>query len=202
METTPTLRSLEASPYILALCKSIRADIEPYWIKVEPVETAQLNECFYNVRIHCNSYGGQEVCGWIIWFRPNQFVMAEAHAIWKDINGHEFDITPKADAETKILFLPDETVVFVGQPIPSKYLACTNSLLVKRFIELKKHFEIFCSNFSGVPMSVEIGKMVSKLEIQINEINSQLNLSTERNLPCPCQSELKYKKCCGRHDWF
>ncbi|WP_416386047.1 SEC-C metal-binding domain-containing protein [Anaerocolumna aminovalerica] len=36
--------------------------------------------------------------------------------------------------------------------------------------------------------------------LRLMEIEQMLNHRVGRNDPCPCQSGIKYKKCCGKYD--
>ncbi len=44
----------------------------------------------------------------------------------------------------------------------------------------------------------ELQRKLLPLASRRQELMAQLNRKTERNEACPCQSGLKYKKCCGR----
>lgn len=50
--------------------------------------------------------GGTIRFGWIIWEMPDVLLTAEFHAVWRDANGKLFDITPKPQHETSIVFAP------------------------------------------------------------------------------------------------
>jgi hypothetical protein len=130
--------------------------------------------------------------GWMIWIRPNILLNAAAHAIWVSETDEKLDITPKY--EDKILFLHDDTLAFSGYRIGSKYKALTASPLVEEFIRLlEKQSEIISQTATTqVHLSYPLG-----LSERLNEINLTFNRKAGRNEQCPCQSGLKYKKCCG-----
>ena len=64
--------------------------------------------CQMNVNHRVLNEGGERVDGWMIWESP-AFVDAESHAVWRDADGNLIDLTPRADNEPEILFLPDPT---------------------------------------------------------------------------------------------
>ena len=50
--------------------------------------------------------GGTIRFGWTIWEMPDVLLTAEFHAVWCDAKGSLFDITPKPQHETHIVFAP------------------------------------------------------------------------------------------------
>lgn len=71
----------------------------------------QPGQCHLNVRAYVEDHGGTPVYGWIIWESPIH-LEAEFHCVWEDPHGDLWDITPRADAEQLILFLPDPKRAF------------------------------------------------------------------------------------------
>jgi hypothetical protein len=53
--------------------------------------------------------GGSIRFGWIIWEWPGVLLTGEFHAVWVDPAGQLIDITPKPHAETRIVFVPDQS---------------------------------------------------------------------------------------------
>ena len=54
--------------------------------------------------------GGIIVFGWTIWEWPGAMLTAEFHSIWRSPSGDLFDITPKPQGESEIVFVPDLTI--------------------------------------------------------------------------------------------
>ncbi|MCR6496278.1 hypothetical protein LJB71_08640 [Thermomonas sp. S9] len=84
------------------------------YLPVNPEAGAVVNECFPNVQAKLERDGGQMLCGWQVWEWPHVLVEAEFHAVWKSPAGALVDITPKAQNETHILFVPDPRLSYQG----------------------------------------------------------------------------------------
>ena len=162
-------------------------DAAPEYVPVATQEWSLPNECFPNVEHVIQEKGGQQVNGWAIWQWANILVEAEAHSVWRSPEGELIDITPHVNGENEILFLKDDDMVYKGNPIASIRLALTSSKLVAEYIGLMNERDRI--------MSCSIPK---PLWDRIEEINVMLHEDVRGNEFCPCQSGLKYKKCCGR----
>lgn len=81
--------------------------------QVSPLYMARF--CQLNTNHRVKNSGGGRVDGWMIWEHRN-FAEAEAHSLWRDLNGELVDLTPRVDSEAEVLFLPDPSakVVRVG----------------------------------------------------------------------------------------
>lgn len=188
-ETTPS----RVTEKILELCSGIVPDQAPEDVSVEVQEWSLPRECFPNVARMVQEHGGQQINGWVIWQWTNILVEAEAHSVWQSPEGKLVDITLHEGGEKKILFLRDDTVVYSGKPIGSIRQPLTGSPLVAELIQLMNERDrIICASSKG---GCEISE---SLLVRIIEIQSILKTKVGRNDPCPCQSGLKYKKCCGR----
>ncbi len=53
--------------------------------------------------------GGSIVFGWTLWEWPGAMLTGEFHSVWRSPDGDLFDITPKPQGETDIVFVPDLT---------------------------------------------------------------------------------------------
>src|SRR5688572_11887872 len=93
--------------FVFLLARKIGAESDPVWVPVRPENGALPNECFYNLPDHIKKHSGSTQYGWTIWQCANLFVEGEFHAVWVSPKGEWIDITPKADGETRILFVPD-----------------------------------------------------------------------------------------------
>lgn len=103
------------------------------------------------------------------------------------------DITPHDCGEREILFLRDDKVVYSGKPIGSIRQPLTGSPLVAKLIGLlNERDRIMCAS---ADRAYAIPK---EMYLRIMQIQEMLHMEVGRNDPCPCQSGLKYKKCCGR----
>ena len=144
--------------------------------------------------------GGRQINGWTVWQWANVLIEAEAHAIWESPEEKLIDITPHDYGEKEILFLRDCNMVYSGQSIGNIRLALTDSPLVAEFITISEQVEaIMCSYKPGteIPL-VELQRRLLPLKGRSVAIMRTLNQKVGPNAPCPCQSGLKYKKCCGR----
>lgn len=195
----------EINDKVIAFCHSISTKSEPQLIKVIPAPNARLGFCGDNVNKQIIEYGGKFEYGWIIWYMPNIVFEAEAHSIWIDVNGEKHDITPHEE-ETKgnILFLPDDeniehlTKMYNKFPL-NRNQSCTNSPLVKEYLALvnKASSVYFEKGNSGFPIEEAISAVCSRTEVnRFKEIITIFGQKVGRNEMCPCQSGIKYKKCC------
>ena len=174
MTTTPK----EINKGILDFCKAIDPTTKPVFLELFPVEGYELGECYGNVEKHIEKNGGNIQYGWIIWETPDVLLDAEFHAIWVSDKEKYIDVTPKADREQNILFLPDSKRTFTGEElIDNIRKSLVDNEYTRQIIEnAKKGFEIKNKAYKVFLKGKErkIGK----------------------NEPCPCGSGKKYKRCC------
>lgn len=188
-ETTP----IRVTDKIMELCSGIVPDAVPEYVPVAAQEWSLLSECFPNVQKMVRKNGGQQVNGWAIWQWTNILVEAEAHSLWQSPEEKLVDITPHDSGETNILFLRDDTVVYSEKPIGSIRQPLTGSPLVAELIRLMNERDrMLCASSEGMC------EIPESLLVRIMQIQMLLHMEVGRNDPCPCQSGLKYKKCCGR----
>lgn len=114
---------------------------------------------------------------------------AEAHAIWESPDNQLIDITPHVPAEKQILFLLDDTVVYIGTPIPSHRQALTNSPLVAELITLYNKKDEIAATCTVATYEIPI-----EMYKRIIELQERFHRKSNRNASCPCGSGLKYKK--------
>lgn len=197
-ETTPA----RITDKILELCNQVVPGREPEYVPVEVQSGSLPNECFPNVERMVSEYGGRQVNGRSIWQWANILVEAEAHAVWENPEGKLIDITPHDNGEAEILFLRDETMVYAGRSIGNIKLALTDSPLVAELLDLTKKTEnIMCEYEPGTEITViELRQRLGPMAIRQKMIMEKLYQRVGRNDPCPCQSGLKYKRCCGRDE--
>lgn len=188
--TTPRI----ITPQIRELCQSI-SKYEPVFVPVVADPKSLINECFQNVDTYVKEHGGQRVLGRSIWQRANVLIEAEAHAVWKSPTGDMVDITPHTNNETSILFLVDHQMTYSGNCIPNIRKALTSSPLVAEFIGLFNERDRIASE-----SPLNTFSLPTYMVRRMMEIEQVLNQRVGRNDSCPCQSGLKYKKCCGKYD--
>lgn len=195
-ETTPA----KITGKIMELCSGIVPDVQPEYVPVAVQEWSLPSECFPNVERMVRENGGQQVNGWAIWQWANILVEAEAHSVWRSLEGELIDITPHDNEEGQILFLRDDSMVYSRQSIGNVRLAITGSPLAVELVDLGNKIDaVMCSYAPGteIPLS-ELWRRLLPLKERREAIVRMLNQKAGRNDPCPCQSGLKYKKCCGR----
>lgn len=182
-----------ADPEVLAFCNSLVPNTIPILVSICPWGKALPQECFENVARYTREYGGQRILGWRPMRWANIMVEAEAHAVWCSPTGELLDITPCEQSTS--LFLPDPALEHTGYSHANVRQALTASGLVADLIDIADQLD-------RLRMSVKPGEpyeVPSTLVSQYKQILSVLqNTDVERNAPCPCQSGLKFKKCCGR----
>ena len=154
---------------VMELCSGIVPDAGPGYVPVEVQGWALPGECFPNVGRMVRERGGQQVNGWVIWQWANILVEAEAHSVWRSPEGKLADITPHDNGEKEILFLKDDDMAYRGNII---------------------------ANIGETPGKEHL--IPQPLWARIEEIKAMLHEEVKGNEFCPCQSGLKYKKCCGR----
>lgn len=190
-EIAPTI----LDPDLLKLCAAVAPASTPLLVPVIPFEGAVPGECFANVNAYIAQHGGQRKLGWRLMRWANIMVECEAHAVWESSTGVLLDVTPYSQAQS--LFLPDPSLTYNGYTIPNHRMALTDSPLVKELIELSNEKDILYSAVpAGQPITIEGDSM--QLHARLAQLLLVLKTDVGRNEPCPCQSGLKFKKCCGR----
>jgi len=188
-ETTPA----KVTDKIMEMCSGMVTGVAPVYVPVKAAGWSMMNECFPNVQRMVREQGGQQVNGWAVWQWANIAVTLEAHAVWESPEGKLVDITPHDCSEKEILFLRDGSMVYSGRPIGSIRQPLTGSPLVAELIGLlNERDRIMCASAD------RIYALPKEMYLRIMQIQGILHTKVGRNEFCPCQSGLKYKKCCGR----
>ena len=188
----PEIFPVKMDPELIVFCKEFFIDVHPILVPIHPWSEAKPNECFDNVDKYISKHGGKRLLGWRLMRWANIMIEAEAHAIWQSPIVNLIDITPTNQFES--LFLLDSSMKYNGHPIPSLRKALTGSNLVSQYIDNLNCLDILRSNSKAhtqfdVPTS---------LFMQLREAHAIFKTDVGRNDLCPCQSGLKFKKCCGR----
>lgn len=190
---TTTPRELTAS--ILNFCSSISRDSTPIYLPVPSSGSEdEYQNCFENAEKKVQEHGGKQILGWIIWIFPNIMMEAEAHAVWQTPDGNLVDITPQRDGEREVLFLEDSSLHYEGIPIRNIRAALTKSPLALEFIAICNQINELQQKPIGTCVSIPTNLLIRK-----EELLTIFYKKVGRNEFCPCQSGLKYKKCCGRY---
>lgn len=121
------------SEEIEQFCEAVAAGQKPVLVPVVPQAEAVVNRCHVNVADHVKRHGGAPAFGWIVW-QSDVLLHAEFHCNWSDPSGALIDITPKADGEKAVLFLPDPNTRWAGRLVPSRRTARLKNPLIERFI--------------------------------------------------------------------
>jgi len=192
---------IEITDFITNFCKSI-SKIDPLYVDVLPDDGALVNECFPNVERKILRDYGEMIYGWQIWIWPEIFIEAEFHGVWKAQDGHIVDVTPKIPPMEKILFLPDEYRKYEGFQIDNRrkkisdngvlddYFFCNEALYaMKNYGDRKFRKELILKNEESQIFQFLVSAIYN-LELFIAEKNN-------RNSPCFCHRNEKYKRCCG-----
>jgi hypothetical protein len=173
--TTPE----QISPQICVFCEEIVPGQSPVLVPVRPDLDADHGECFLNVKQHQTAEGGGFQLGWVIWESPGLYLEAEFHAVWADPNGELVDITPKADGETEVLYLPDPnaTYSFEDDILPrNRRFALVDHPDLQEFFRLCVQRDEIVAKFDRqVPMSEIADIEMAKIQIA-HRLNQQLGL--------------------------
>ncbi|KAA5607344.1 hypothetical protein F1188_00835 [Roseospira marina] len=104
MASIPTTPE-KATGKVGQFCRSLSREKAVY-LTLQPFEGAVAENCHLNTAEAVRRFGGRVVYGWTVWVSRS---CAEAifHSVWETPEGELKDITPKADGEGEILFVPD-----------------------------------------------------------------------------------------------
>ncbi len=161
-ETTPQGVSQEISKF----CEGIVPGGVPVLVPVRPAPGAEVNRCHVNVACHVKENGGEAAFGWIIW-QSRVLLHAEAHCNWRSPQGELIDITPKADREGQVLFLPDPNMQWEGRMIPSCRVARNQWLSVCKLIQLHEQIDqLQARHRPGDPVSLLDVKRLLLLQME------------------------------------
>jgi len=167
-----------------------------------PVQTerfARKSECFAAVAEKVRRDGGERVLGWHIW-KGNLIAEAELHAVWKSPDGQLKDIVPRPLFISRILFLPDEKVVYTGAAVDNIRINLNESPVVDDFI--RAHSAKFAllnigqrAFMQDVQLSSSEGELHEFLESMITGTESMALAGRGIDAPCLCRSGETYRVC-------
>ena len=102
--------------HILKLARQIDSASSPEYIAVEPQADCLQDCCFENVPRVVAKQGGKAQHGWTM--RQDEYFAEGAFcAVWRRPDGSLVDVTPRADNQIRILFLPDSKKIWEGETV-------------------------------------------------------------------------------------
>lgn len=200
--STTTPRSINKN--VLKLCSQITTGT-PLYVPVRPDGSAESQQCFQNVVRKINRDGGSQCVGWRIWERPELYVEAEFHAVWRTPLGELFDITPLPDDERTILFLFDKTRPYKDRQRDNIRMPIVESLPLRNIFAAKEQqFRILnrgsrariaegAISLRGVEMDE-----YERTEHRIAVAEKMLERGLNDRSKCLCESGRAYVRCCGK----
>jgi len=198
--TTPS--SIGKSVFLLR--DKLGLNTDPVFVDVRDTEGHKFNDCYFNVKRKIAKDGGSILYGWTVWEAPKKMIEAEFHAVWVSDGGELVDITPHADGERRIVFIPDHTRVYTKEPVDNVRLSLCNDPMVLALIEQNEKMTELRRKYndgtgeSQIPIyEVEEMMGVSFPKVVPPTIKTLSTMKIRRNDPCQCGSGKKYKKCCG-----
>jgi hypothetical protein len=193
LTTTPQAIS---SP-IRVLCAKLSSHA-PEFLPIRMDTGANVDDCFLNVADKVSKDGGQLVHGWTIWEWAGVMIEAEFHAVWESPSGERVDITPKADGEDRILFLPDPGRTWSGEYVDNvrHSLIQPPSVLFGDLEEASRRRVALYNRSERTSQGVAVnGRELQPLLEVMNAAAELLNGHGNIHSPCPCGSGRKYKNC-------
>lgn len=192
----------EITKHLIGLAAKVAPGQTPLYVPVHPEPGAQVNECFPNVKAKIEKNGGAIVHGWQLWEWPNVLVEAEFHAVWRSLDGNLIDITPKADGEEKILFIPDERRTYRGVSIDNVRIALRDDLLIHHFIKISERIVKVMNRGERAPQFGYVSVPADEIEplLLFRRLTGEmLSRGLRAHDHCLCGSGKKYKRCHGKN---
>ena len=177
--TTPTTITDE----IRQFCHTLVPGAEPVFVEFEPSSFAVQDECYDNVNALVNERGGKMLLGWTIWEWPGILLEGLSHAVWEGENGNLVDPTPKADGESRILFLPDRTAIDSGEVIPSRHHPLCDWPEVAQYVDVSRQYgelqRQYHPQYGGIPEDKR-----APLARRLGELMGAITRRQARQLAC------------------
>lgn len=120
------MSSNQFSRRLLGFCSEIEPSSKPISLPFTKIDDAPYaaGVCHANVDHAVRTNGGIRVPGWIVWEQP-EFIEAEFHSVWqRHVFGELLDVTPRADGELVVTFLPSHR--FDVEPRPGGMIIPAN----------------------------------------------------------------------------
>lgn len=174
----------------------INSEFEPEYVKVSPVKNGTFQECFDTVENYINANNGKRVLGWALWELPNFFIEAEFHAIWESPTGELKDITRRPTPTSKILFIRDARMNYVGERVNNIRINYSGNHLIN---ELFKCYEDEFSAFGpkGIVLQhqQELNRAFDFRRALLGERMEFMYKNLKKTDPCFCNSGEMLKNC-------
>lgn len=187
---------------VYRLRDKIGLSTEPVFVPVRATGGRKLNDCFADVAKKVASHGGSIQYGWTVWECPGKLIEGEFHAIWAAPDGSFIDVTPKADGERRILFIPDQERVYQRFHIENVRLALTDDPAIQRIIQMNEEMGVLRRKYndgtgeSRIPIEEALAVQAKYSELPQAPIRTPEKVG--RNDLCPCGSGKKFKRCHGQ----
>jgi hypothetical protein len=176
------------SDSVLRLRGKLGLHTEPLFVPVRETVGNEINECYGNVAKKIKTDGGTIQHGWTVWESPGKLIEAEFHAVWVSPAGEHIEITPHADGEAEVLFIPDPNRVYQQEPIDNVRLALCDDPAIHKMIRDNEQFSQLRSLYND-------GTGKAGIPISVGPVHT--GGKPGRNEPCLCGSGTKFKKCHG-----
>lgn len=194
---------LEINSIVETFCKTISEE-NPFFVEVIPDKDALANECFPNVEKKIQRENGEIIYGWQIWIWPEVFIEAEFHGIWKSEDDYILDITPKIPSVDKILFLPDKNHKYEGFQVKNRKMKISDNGVLDDYFECFDALHAINNNGDRkfkkqIVLKNDEAKIIEFLVAMTYSLHSFIDDGNNRNSICFCNSNVKYKRCCGEN---
>ncbi|MDP5541291.1 SEC-C metal-binding domain-containing protein [Pseudomonas aeruginosa] len=190
-----TRAPVELPKRVMDFCRTI-SPLPPVVLPVEAEPFALPAECYGNVEEQVRRSGGAIAFGWQIWDWAGVFTEAEFHAVWRSPAGTLHDITPKADGDSEIVFLPDPSRRYDGRRIDSIRRPASDNRVIGDFIRLcEANFFRFGQLKSGIKLDERDSDLYRSVDLARMFMVETIRRGANRNAPCNCGSGERYKRC-------
>lgn len=172
-------------------------------LKVLPEKDSTALNCFIIVERKVNNQGGKRILGWHF-LESDNLIEAEFHAVWESEDKEIIDITPKEfPGINDTMFVIDDRLIYEEKQKDNIRINKTDNKLVDDFIEICK--AIFYFENKGKRATQYDFKLSDAEKSKYSELYELKKLflqmitsNADKNSPCPCGSNKKFKNCHGR----
>jgi hypothetical protein len=197
----PTTTPSQITRAVRRLAEKVAPGNQAVFLAVKPEADAVVNECFPNVEAKIARMGGHMLCGWQLWEWPHLLIEAEFHAVWVSTEGEMVDITPKAQGETRILFVPHQRRRYEGIVVDNVRMPLRDDQLIRDFILVSEMKTKIMNRGERATQYGHVSVPAHEIEplLMVQSFLGQALASGLRDHdPCLCGSGGKYKRCHGR----
>ncbi len=168
------------------LRKFLGTDVDAFRVRVRTGSGDRPRDCYVNVRNRVQREGkGKMQLGWAVWQHSHIFIEAEAHAVFNPEDGNPWiDCTPHdmpdGSRAREILFLPNDSATYDLNSVPGIDVTLPQSVARQVMQIDAEAFGLLSEVMQPQRPALAKGEKIG------------------RNDLCPCGSDKKYKKCCGK----